>query len=115
MGVDFLVVADAAFRRIVPLTAIVQVSGLSRLVAGPEATAAIRRFGLGSALRGVARDRAPVRVDDIAGRVLTGTIDGVGADYLELVEHPIDVARREAEVLGQRVLPFTAVVSVSST
>lgn len=115
VGMDFLVVADAGFRRIVPLTAIVQVSGLLQLVAGPGATAAVRRFGLGSALRGVSRDRSPVRVDDTVGRVLTGTIDGVGADYLEVVEHPIDVARRKAEVLGRRVLPFTAIVSVSST
>lgn len=96
---------------LLPLLAITAVFGLpSRVV---DATAA-RRFGLGYALRALSRDRATVAVTDTARAVSTGTIDGVGADAIDLSEHPLDVARRTANIRRVRTIPFTALVMISS-
>jgi hypothetical protein len=74
--------------------------------------ATAKRFGLGYALRGLSRDRSVVSLADISGSVTTGTVDGVGADALDLSEHPADMARRPENIVGRRVIPFTAIVVV---
>lgn len=74
--------------------------------------ATAKRFGLGYALRGLSRDRSVVSVADIGGAVTTGTVDAVGADALDLSEHPADVARRADSVVARRVIPFSAIVVV---
>ena len=71
-----------------------------------------RRLKLGHALRGLSRDRAPVRLCGVDGQVLTGTIDVVGSDVLELSEHPLDVPRRRGNVVAVRLVPFAAVALV---
>lgn len=114
LGGDFLVLADGPARSLVVASAVVQVSGLGRRVAAPSEVVALRRFGLGYALRGLARDRAAVRVSDVGGRIVTGTIEGVGADHLDLVEHPLDVAPRRDASRPVRTVPFAALVALSS-
>ena len=100
---------------LIPFGAIVAITGLgTRSAAGPGVATA-KRFGLGYALRGLSRDRSVVSLTDIAGSVTTGTIDGVGADALDLSEHPADVARRSMNVLARRVIPFTAIVVVRNS
>jgi hypothetical protein len=97
---------------LIPFGAIVAITGLgTRSAAGPGVATA-KRFGLGYALRGLSRDRSVVSLTDIGGSVTTGTIDAVGADALDLSEHPADVVRRDANVLARRVIPFTAIVVV---
>ena len=71
-----------------------------------------RRFGLGYALRGLSRDRAVVAVTDASGTRVTGTIDAVGQDVLELSEHPADLPRRPENVTARRLVPFDALVVV---
>jgi len=44
--------------------------------------------------------------------VLTGTIDRVGADFLEMAEHALDVARRAGNVAGVRTVPFTGLALI---
>lgn len=103
----------APFRAsLVPFAAIVAVTGLGTRAAAGQGAATAKRFALGYALRGLSRDRSVVSLTDIAGSVTTGTIDGVGADALDLSEHPADVARRSMNVLARRVIPFTAIVVV---
>jgi hypothetical protein len=97
---------------LVPAAALVGLGGLS-VRAGHDRTA--RRFGVGYALRGLARDRAPVVLTDVSGLVLTGTVDRVGADHLDLAEHPRDEPRRAANVTARRTVPFAAVVCVESS
>ena len=53
------------------------------------------RLGLGSALRALARDRARVTVHLVDGSAVAGTIDRVGADFLE-------VSDRSGEAAGAR-------------
>jgi hypothetical protein len=112
-GLDWLLVHDRGDRgSLVPFGSIVAVNGLGvRAAVGPNMATA-KRFGLGYALRGLSRDRSVVSLADTSGSVTTGTIDGVGADALDLSEHPADMARRSENVVARRVIPFTAIVVV---
>ena len=112
-GSDWVLVHDGGDRgSLVPFGAIVAITGLGvRAAAGPGAVMG-RRFGLGYALRGLSRDRSVVSLADRGGSVTTGTIDAVGADALDLSEHPVDVARRAENVVARRVIPFSAIVVV---
>ncbi|CAN7145577.1 hypothetical protein [Knoellia sp. LjRoot47] len=96
---------------VVPVAAVTVVTGLA-----PRASAqrTARRFALGYALRGLARDRASVALTDASGRVVTGTIDVVGADFLDLAEHALGESRREENVRGRQTVPFAAVVLVEA-
>jgi len=97
---------------LVPLASVVTLSALHR-EAGDPGTA--RRFGLGYALRALARDRATVAVTLAGGcPALVGTIDAVGADHLDLAEHPEGVPRRRENVTAVTTVPFGALVSVES-
>jgi len=112
-GSDWLLVQDAGERgNLVPFGAIVSVSGLGvRAAVGPGMKTA-KRFGLGYALRGLSRNRSVVSLTDISASTTTGTVDAVGADALDLSEHPADVARRCENIVARRVIPFTAIVVV---
>lgn len=82
----------------------------ARAVAVPDRMA--DRITLGFALRDLARRRVPVTVGVIGGRAITGTLDRVGADHLDLALHALDEPRRPAEVAGFRIVPTTAVAWV---
>jgi hypothetical protein len=122
VGADCLLVRDLPVRSagnnlatpsgaLVPLHAVVSVEGLGH-GADPGGTTSERRLGLAAALRRVARDRAPVRVELRDRTSLTGTVDRVGADHLDLAAHPQDVARRPRNVTHVPALPFAAVVRI---
>jgi hypothetical protein len=112
-GSDWLLVHDRGDRgSLVPFGAIVAINGLGARAAVGAGVELAKRFGLGYALRGLSRDRSVVSLADIGGFVTTGTIDAVGADALDLSEHPADVARRAENVVARRVIPFTAIVVV---
>jgi len=112
-GSDWLLIdGDGDRGSLVPFGSIVAINGLGvRAAAGRSVTTA-KRFGLGYALRGLSRDRSVVSLTDIGGSVTTGTIDAVGADALDLSEHPADVARRAENIVARRVIPFSAIVVV---
>lgn len=92
---------------LLPITAVTGVSGMSALscTTGPGV---LRRLGLASALRAVARDRSPVRLTLVDATRLDGTVDAVGLDHLDLAEHPTDEPRRARTVRNVRVVPFSA-------
>jgi hypothetical protein len=113
-GVDWLLLVDEQQREVlVAAGAVRAVGGLGARTAVPaELGAVARRLDLRRALRGLARDRARVRclLDD--GTALAGTVDRVGADFLELAEHAIDEPRRRGSVTAVRAVVLDAVAVV---
>jgi hypothetical protein len=79
----------------------------------PVPPPAARRHRLSLALRELARRREPVRVELLDGERVDGTIEAVGADYLEVAEHDPGEARRRTAVKARRFVGFAAVVAVS--
>lgn len=75
---------------------------LTPAVADPER-------GLGPVVRVLCRDRTATGVVLAVGASLSGTIDRVGIDYLDLAEHPLDEPRRSSAVTGIRTIPLSAV------
>jgi hypothetical protein len=114
VGPDFVLLEDEHGRpSLVAQAAIQAVSGLGRRTAVAEEAGPVRgRLDLRRALRALARDRAAVSVTLNDGLVLSGTVDRVGADFVELAEHPLDQPRRRTAVTAVRALPLRAVVAV---
>jgi hypothetical protein len=114
VGVDWLLLVDAQAREVLVATeAVTAVAGLVAATAAAEELGQVaRRLDLRRALRGLARDRATVSCLLEDGAVLAGTLDRVGADFVELAEHPVDQPRRRAAVTAVRAVPLRAVVAV---
>ncbi len=114
VGVDWLLLEDGQRREVLVAQRVVRtVGGLTARTAAERDLGAVgRRLDLRRALRGLARDRALVHcmLDD--GGVVTGTVDRVGADFLELAEHPADLPRRRGAVTGVRAVVLEAVAVV---
>jgi hypothetical protein len=114
LGEDWVLVRMPvdAHEVLMPLAAVVTLRSL-----GPESTTArgARRFGLGYALRALSRDRATVVISLVGdGPRLLGTIDAVGADHLDLAEHPDGLPRRRENVRAVATVPFAALIAVES-
>jgi len=114
VGVDWVLLAEAGGRELLVATrAVAAVAGLTAATAPAAQEGAVdRHLDLRRALRGLARDRAAVQCLLGDGGVLTGTIDRVGADFVELAEHPLDSPRRRGAVTGVRAIALPAVVAV---
>jgi hypothetical protein len=114
VGPDWLLLAGDGGREVlVARAAVVLVGGLDRSTAAPAAPGAVGgRWDLRRALRALARDRSPVQVVLDDGTVLAGTLDRVGADYLELAEHPLDRPRRAEAVQAVRTVVIGAIAVV---
>jgi hypothetical protein len=117
VGADWVLVTDDQGRECLIASAAVRaVSGLGRRTAVAEDDGPVRaRLDLRRALRGLARDRASLHLVLDDGTVLAGTIDRVGADYVELAEHAADLHRRAEAVQGVRGVVIDAVVLVRTT
>jgi hypothetical protein len=114
VGPDWLLLSDDLGRDALVATAAVRaVGGLGRRTGAPETSGSVlAQLDLRWALRGLARDRAAVQVVLDDGAVLTGTVDRVGADYVELAEHAVDSPRRAEAVQGVRAVVISAVAVV---
>jgi hypothetical protein len=114
VGADWVLLdEDAGREALVAIDALLSVSGLARLSAPPGAQSVVgSRLGLRHALRGIARDRSAVRISDLSGVTVDGTIDRLGADVIEVAEHPPGEARRPADVRDVVVMPLAALAVV---
>ena len=108
VGVDWVLLAeDNRLEVLFPLQAITGITGLSTWTAPPGTEGHItQKLTLAYALRGIARDRAPVAIGFGDGSVVTGTIDRVGADFFEMAEHGPDALRRRGEITSFRTVAF---------
>ncbi|MBB5618565.1 hypothetical protein [Microcella frigidaquae] len=82
------------------------------LIPVAEASELGARLGLSFLLRDLCRRRASVALRTRGGQV-TGTIDRVGRDHLDLAEHDRDEPRRATAVEAVRVIPLDQLVSVT--
>jgi hypothetical protein len=114
VGVDWVLLVDQQQREVlVALGAVSAVSGLTAVTAAAAAEGVVdRAMDVRRAVRGLARDRAALHCLLVDGAVLAGTVDRVGADFLELAEHPIDQPRRRGAVTGVRAVPLNALVAL---
>lgn len=114
VGAQWLLLAETSGRQVlVPVSGVLSLSGLLAWTSVPGAGGEVfARLGLGFALRGIARDRLPVQAVLTDGSVLTGTVDRVGSDFVELTEH--GEVRRRGEVTGVRTVPFVAIALLRS-
>ena len=111
LGDGWLLLGDPVRETLVPLGAVAAASGLAGHAQEPRTA---RRFGLGYALRALARDRATVALDLTGGPPVVGTVDVVGADHLVLAEHPDGEPRRKENVRRLLTVPFAALRAVES-
>lgn len=116
VGRDWLAVESAgtpSWSGVIPLAAVASVAVRPDVVRATLPEAGVRhpllaeRLGLPIVLRDLCRRRRYVALDLDAG-VLSGTIDRVGADHLDLAVHPSDAPRRESSVSEVRIVPFDA-------
>jgi hypothetical protein len=114
VGADWLLTEDGRGRQdLVAATAVRTVAGLGRRTSPFVPDGAVgMQLDLRRALRALARDRSPVQVVLDDGGVLGGTLDRVGADYVELAEHPADTPRRAEVVQGVRAIVIGAIAVV---
>jgi hypothetical protein len=114
VGPDWLLLDEGPNREtVVVLATVVSVAGLGRLSGPPQAGSVVSsRLALGHVLRGIARDRSPVRINLTDGSLAEGTIDRVGADFAELAAHGAGELRRRAEVREVLALPTAALVAL---
>ncbi|WP_405056226.1 hypothetical protein OG474_26230 [Kribbella sp. NBC_01505] len=110
VGKDCLLIEAGREEWLVPVSALVAVHRLGPW-AEPAVGAVAGKLGLAHLLRGIARDRSLVTVF-CGGIPITGTIDRVGADFLEVAEHPLDAPRRRSEVYNVRLIPTQALQAV---
>lgn len=112
VGADWLLLAAEGTEILVPVGGIESVVDLP--VAATAAAGPDRRLRLGYALRAMVQARAAVRVGLTSGVVLTGTLDRVGADFVDLAEHALDEPRRPDAVVAVRTVPFAALALLRS-
>jgi hypothetical protein len=120
-GEDWVLLAEGAGREaLVPLRAVLSASGVPPAAAEPAADPGDARrrvakaLDLRWALRGLARDRATVAAVLVDGTVLSGTLDRVAADHVDLALHAPGELRRAGAVRDVRLVPLGAVALVRS-
>ena len=114
VGPDWVLLREGgAAELLVALSAVAAVEGMSART-GPSLSTVDARFDLRKALRSVARDRSPVTIHTSYGAELSGTIDRVGSDFIELAAHAAWEIRRVGAVRSVLLIPLRALLMVRS-
>jgi hypothetical protein len=117
LGADWLLLEETGRREVlIAMRAVLGVTGVGARSAAPGSESEVgRRLDLRWALRGLARDRAGVTVVLADGSAVSGTLDRVGADHVDVAEHAPGEARRAAAVRQVRLVPVAALAVVRSS
>ncbi len=117
VGPDWLLLTEIPGREtLVAAAGILSVTGLGGRSDEPGSEGEVAmRLDLRFALRGLTRGRVGVTITLVDATSVTGTLDRVGADYVELAEHPAGEPRRARDVRMVRTIPLTALAVVRST
>lgn len=117
VGTDWLLVQeDGAGQLLLPTSSVLSISGLGRAAEVPGSEGeVVRRLDLRWTLKGLVRSRSGVQLVLSDASVLTGTLDRVGADHVDLAEHPPGEARRPAAVRQVRLVPLAALAAIRSS
>lgn len=118
VGSDWLLLRQQPGRELlVALRAVIAVDGLTGATATAPSPRALR-LDLRYALRGLVRDRAPVALTTLSSAPvggpsseLTGTLDRVGRDFVELALHAPWEPRRAAAVRAVVLVPLAAIAT----
>ena len=116
VGADWVLLGEPDGTAVlVPLAAVLALSGVGpRAVAPGSAGPVEERLDLRFALRLLVRDRARVTAVLRDGTAVTGTLDRVAADHVELAQHDLTTERRAAAVQQHLLLPLTALAAIRS-
>ncbi|AJT41435.1 hypothetical protein [Psychromicrobium lacuslunae] len=115
VGADWLLLSTQRRSVLLPVGAISHLEGLSH-AARPSTKALQYRFA--SALRVLSQRRAGVHL--LLGsahgspEAVQGVIDRVAADHCDISALRDGEFRREGSILGEKIVPFTAILAVSS-
>lgn len=116
-GADAFVLSDKRHQVLIPHDAVSRYAGLGRYSVG-EPSVVRSRIGLSNALRALARDRSELTVTLRSGdgrdAGVTGVIDRVGLDYIDLAGVRPGEARRAIQVGQVSTIPFSALAAVRS-
>ena len=105
----FLVDETVTGEAVVALAALASLTGLGVHSAAPHDGGTVgARLDLRYALRRLARGRVALQVVLVDGSVVAGTLDRVGADFVDVAEHPLGEARRRGAVRQVRTVPLRA-------
>lgn len=107
VGTDWLLVGDGAVEWVVRVAALDRLQGLPDRAVGGNGRPVSARLGLGSVLRSIAADGAPVLVHSTSGTVLRCRVRRVGADFVEL-----EPDESGADGGGLTVVPWHALAAV---
>ncbi len=121
VGPDWLLLSDSAREGaregageiVLPATALLWIAGLSTRADDPAVDGVVAaRLDLSYLLRGIARDRSVVTLTLTDGGQLSGTIDRVGSDHLDIADHDPGEPRRPSSVRAIRTIPFAGLAAV---
>jgi hypothetical protein len=114
-GADWVLLEEPGREVLIPCAALLGMTGLGRRSVEPGSEGYVgARLDLAYALRGLVRGRLPCAVIVRDGTTAHGTLDRIGADFVELAEHAPGEARRPDAVRAVRTIPFTAISAVRS-
>jgi hypothetical protein len=112
VGHDWMLLDAGPAEWLVPTAAVRTVNGLGRQAAVEAPSVVDSRLDLRHVLRGLARDRAQVRVHLLDGSSLSATLDRVGADFVDAAVHPAGEARRPDSVRDVAAIAIAALAAL---
>ncbi len=108
VGADWILITSTD-EVVIALSALMAVADLSSAAVSDSGVGVIAsRLRLTSVLRAVARDRSAVRITMVDGSGLVGTLDRVGADFVDLAVHSLEEAPRPQHVRSRATVALAS-------